>query len=491
MIQNFTKGIAVRYGLTVLFGLLSWGLLAAEVSEVQPEVKSRRVSGRVTDDAGNPLAGVTVVEKGTTNGASTSVDGSYALQLQHDEEVLLQFSFVGYETEELAVGSRTTIDVKLSELVTAMDNVVVIGYGTTTKKELTGSVSSLKSDDFKTGNITDPMQLLQGQVAGLNIIRSEGGDPNGGMEVQLRGMTTMAGGASPLVVIDGVVGGDLSNVSPEDIASIDVLKDGSAAAIYGTRGTNGVILVTTKKARSGENRVEFSAYVAMQSVDKKPDVMSASEYRSTIQKYFPDQAASYDYGASTDWFDAVTRKHPVSQNYSVSSSGGTAKLNYRGSIVYTNDIGLVKKTSNEKLRGRLNVGQSLIQDRLKLDYNFAYTSGKGNYADKFIMRQAVLRNPTEPIYATDGGDSQYGPYFFSPGIDYHNPVAMIEQRDDEGIHKEFSGSINASFRILDGLKIGAMAALVESTDRYGHYYGRYYPVNIGNNGTAETLEFNL
>lgn len=486
MIQNFTKGIAVRYGLTVLFGLLSWGLLAAEVSEVQPEVKSRRVSGRVTDDAGNPLAGVTVVEKGTTNGASTSVDGSYALQLQHDEEVLLQFSFVGYETEELAVGSRTTIDVKLSELVTAMDNVVVIGYGTTTKKELTGSVSSLKSDDFKTGNITDPMQLLQGQVAGLNIIRSEGGDPNGGMEVQLRGMTTMAGGASPLVVIDGVVGGDLSNVSPEDIASIDVLKDGSAAAIYGTRGTNGVILVTTKKARSGENRVEFSAYVAMQSVDKKPDAMSASEYRSTIQKYFPDQAASYDYGASTDWFDAVTRKHPVSQNYSVSSSGGTAKLNYRGSIVYTNDIGLVKKTSNEKLRGRLNVGQSLIQDRLKLDYNFAYTSGKGNYADKFIMRQAVLRNPTEPIYATDGGDSQYGPYFFSPGIDYHNPVAMIEQRDDEGIHKEFSGSINASFRILDGLKIGAMAALVESTDRYGHYYGRYYPVNIGNNGTAET-----
>lgn len=487
MIPNFTKSIAVRSCLIVLFGLLGSGLWAAELSGVQPQTSVRQVSGRVTDEAGNPLTGVTVVEKGTTNGVSTASDGSYTLQLQQENETSLLFSFVGYQTREFPVGSRTTIDVKLSESVTTMDNVVVIGYGTTTRKELTGSVSSIKSDDFKTGNITDPLQLLQGQVAGLNIVRSEGGDPNGSMEVQLRGMTTMSGGASPLVVIDGVVGGSLSNVSPEDIASIDVLKDGSAAAIYGTRGTNGVILVTTKKARSGENHVEFSAYVAMQSVDRKPDVMSASEYRSTIQKYFPDQAASYDYGASTDWFDAITRKHPVSQNYSVSSSGGTSKLNYRGSIVYTNDIGLVRKTSNEKLRGRLNVGQSLIQDRLKLDYNFAYTSGKGNYADKFIMRQAVLRNPTEPIYATDGGDSQYGPYFFSPGIDYHNPVAMIEQSDDEGIHKEFSGSVNASFRILDGLKISAMAALVESTDRYGHYYGRYYPVNIGNNGTAETF----
>lgn len=147
----------------------------------------------------------------------------------------------------------------------------------------------------------------------------------------------------------------------------------------------------------------------MQSVDKKPDVMSASEYRNTIRQYFPDKASSYDFGGSTDWFDAVTRKHPVSQNYNVSSSGGSAKLNYRASVSYTNDIGLVKKTGNEKLRGRLNVSQSLIRDRLKVDYNFAYTTGKGSYADKFIMRQAVLRNPTEPIYETSGNNPQLLP----------------------------------------------------------------------------------
>ena len=212
---------------------------------------TRRISGRVTDDTGKPLMGVTVVEKGTTNGVSTTADGSYTLRLQNAENAVLEFSFIGYRNTELPAGTKTTLDVQLTESVTTMDNVVVIGYGTTTKKELTGSVSSLKSDDFKQGNITNPLQLLQGQVAGLNIVRADGGDPNGDFEIQLRGMTTMAGGASPLVVIDGVVGGDLSNVSPDDIASIDVLKDGSAAAIYGTRGTNGVILVTTKKAHAG------------------------------------------------------------------------------------------------------------------------------------------------------------------------------------------------------------------------------------------------
>lgn len=488
MTLHLQKNLLRALCLTALVGAMPAALHAADAAAcgMSQQRVVREVTGRVTDAAGNPLTGVTVVEKGTTNGASTTSDGRYTLRLENGDQALLQFSFVGYQNAERAVGSRSRVDVQLSEAVTTMDNVVVIGYGTTTKKELTGSVYSLKSDDFKQGNITNPLQLLQGQVAGLNIVRADGGDPNGDFEIQLRGMTTMAGGAQPLVVIDGVVGGNLSNVSPDDIASIDVLKDGSAAAIYGTRGTNGVILVTTKRARSGENRIEFSAYVAMQSVDKKPDVMSAGEYRSTIEQYFPDKASSYDFGASTDWFDAITRKHPVSQNYNVSSSGGSAKLNYRASISYTNDIGLVKKTGNEKLRGRLYVSQLLIRDRLKVDYNFAYTTGKSTYADKFILRQAVLRNPTEPIYETNGNNAQYGPYFFSPGIDYHNPVAMLEQRDDEGIRKEFSGSINASFRILDGLKLNAMGAIIERSDRYGHYYGRYYPVNIGNNGTAQT-----
>lgn len=452
-------------------------------NDVGAEQSSRPVKGVVKDQHGEPLVGVSVIERGTGNGVSTAIDGTFSLDVR--EGAVLEFSYVGYEPMEISVGSKTEMEVSLTELTTAIDNVVVIGYGTTTKKEVTGSVSSLRSEDFKQGSITNPLELLQGQVAGLNIVRPDGGDPNGGFEIQLRGMTTMSGGAQPLVVIDGVVGGDLANVSPEDIASIDVLKDGSAAAIYGTRGTNGVILVTTKKARAGENRIEFSAYLALQSVAKKPDVMSADEYRSTMRQYFPDKADAFDFGASTDWFDAITRSHPFSQNYNVASSGGSEKFNYRANITWTDNKGLVKNTSREKLRGRLAVSQSLIQDRLKLDYNFSYSTSKGAFADKFIMRQAVLRNPTEPIYETEGRNPQYGPYFFSPGIDYHNPVAMLDEREDTGIRREFSGSINASFRIVDGLKLNAMAALVEQTDRFGHYYGRYYPVNIGQNGRAE------
>ena len=287
------------------------------------------------------------------------------------------------QTVKVGAG-RTSVDVVLSEDMIGLEDVVVTGYTTMKRKDITGSVSSISADRIE----RIPAYNITTALTGIAGIRMEGGS------IRIRGTRSRNDSNDPLIVLDGIPYDEtLSSINPGDIESIDVLKDGSAAAIYGTRGTNGVILVTTKKAHAGENRIEFSAYVAMQSVDKKPDVMAASEYRNTIRQYFPDKASSYDFGGSTDWFDAVTRKHPVSQNYNVSSSGGSAKLNYRASVSYTNDIGLVKKTGNEKLRGRLNVSQSLIRDRLKVDYNFAYTTGKGSYADKFIMRQAGIVQP--------------------------------------------------------------------------------------------------
>lgn len=181
MISNFTTSILVRSCLIVFAGIAVHGSLRAAdipLPVSRQQAASRTVAGRVTDAAGNPLVGVSVIEEGTANGVSTAADGTYALELLGGDDARLRFSFIGYEDQELAVGTKSTIDVRLAESVTEMDNVVVIGYGTTTKKELTGSVSSLKSDNFKTGNITDPLQLLQGQVAGLNIVRAEGGDPN-------------------------------------------------------------------------------------------------------------------------------------------------------------------------------------------------------------------------------------------------------------------------------------------------------------------------
>ena len=280
------------------------------------------VTGEVIDAVNNPLPGVNVVEKGTRNGTITDVDGKFELTLK-DGNAILSFSYIGFTSIDVPVENKQNLRVKMREDVTQMDEVVVIGYGTTTKKEVTGSISSLKEESFVKGNISNPMQLLQGQVAGMNIVKPNGGDPNGEFKVQLRGMTTLSGGASPLVVIDGIIGGSLESVNPEEIESIDVLKDGSAAAIYGTRGTNGVILITTKRASGGEKTtIEFSTYVAMQSVAKKLDVLTAEQFRSVINDYYPTMKDQYDFGASTDWFEEVTRKNPISQYYNVAFSGG-------------------------------------------------------------------------------------------------------------------------------------------------------------------------
>jgi TonB-linked SusC/RagA family outer membrane protein len=444
--------------------------------------QKRTVNGKVAEAVSNmPLAGTTINVKSTNSTAISDADGNFSITAASGD--VLVFYFMGYVTQEIVVSNQSQINVLMVEEISQIDDVVVIGYGTTTKKEVTGSVSSINSDDFKSGNIIDPIQLLQGQIAGLNIIRANGGDPNGSFQIQLRGRTTMSGGTSPLIVIDGVVGGELSDLSPNEIQTIDVLKDGSAAAIYGTRATNGVILVTTKKATSGTSKLEFSSYLALQTVDKKPEMLTADEFRAALDKY--GLSNSSDHGASTDWFDKVTQS-PVTQNYELSSSGGTRALSYRAGVSWTKDNGLVKKSSKESLRTRINVSQMLINDRLKLDYNATYSTSKSVYADTYILRQAMFHNPTEPVYANENTPAQYGNYYYVGAMEYYNPVAMLEQFDDSGLRKQFTGSINASLSIINGLKANALVSLTESSERYGHYYGKYYPIGIGNNGYAET-----
>jgi TonB-linked outer membrane protein, SusC/RagA family/TonB-dependent outer membrane receptor, SusC/RagA subfamily, signature region len=465
-ILNLSKGI-----LCLLLCVFSQHVFAQNVT----------VKGTVTDARGDALIGVSIVEKGTTNGGTSDADGRFSITVS--QGAVLQASYIGYVAREIVIGNQTQLQITLEEDVKTLNEVVVIGYGTTTKKEITGSVSSLNSADFKSGNITDPLLLLQGQIAGLNIIRADGGDPNGSLQIQLRGITTMSGGASPLIVIDGVIGGDLSSISASEIQSIDVLKDGSAAAIYGTRATNGVILVTTKKAETGKSKLEFSSYLAFQSVDKKPEMLTADEFRAALTKYGMDNSA--DHGASTDWFNEITRS-PMSQNYELSTSGGSRALNYRAGIAWNSDQGLVKKSGKEGLRARITASQMLINDKLKLDYNATYSSYKSSYADTYILRQAMFHNPTEPVYANENTPAQYGNYYYVGAMEYYNPVAMLEQFDDSGLRKYFNGSINAQLQIIDGLKANALVSLTESSDRYGHYYGKYHPAYIGKNGQAET-----
>ena len=258
-----------------------------------------KVTGTVVDDLG-PVAGASVVVKGTTNGNITDMDGNFTLEGVKNGDII-QISFIGYTTQEIKYTGQSTLQIKLAEDTQKLEEVVVVGYGTQRKGELTSSISSVKSEDFIQGSVQDAAQLLQGKVAGLGVVLSDG-DPASSTQIMLRGVGSIATGASPLVIIDGVPG-ELNMVAPEDIASIDVVKDGSAAAIYGTRGNNGVIFITTKKVR-GEIpvTVDVHAYMTTQHIKKKLNMMDASQYRELVKQGKP---GAVDYGYDTDWMDEI------------------------------------------------------------------------------------------------------------------------------------------------------------------------------------------
>lgn len=450
---------------------------------------SHEITGIVTDSQGEPLIGASAVEKGTKNAVATDANGHFTLKVK-SSRTTLDVSYIGYSPTTVNVAAGKNTKIVLLDNNELLNEMVVIGYGTTTKKELTGSVASLNRENLNPGNYSDPIQMLQGQVAGLNIARPDGGDPTAAFEVQLRGLTTMQGGSGPLIVIDGVEGGSLSSINPNDIESIDVLKDGSAAAIYGTRGTNGVILVTTRKGNPGTSIIELNTYWTLQSVSRKPEFMNASEFVSALEHFYPSQAESLNYGDSTDWFDEVTREHPFSQYYNLASSGGTDKINYRGSISWHDNQGLVKKSQTQQLRLRLNVTQKAIQDRLTLDYNINYSTSHKEYSGYDVMKQAIIRNPTEPVYDTEGRTPVSGGYYYNSGpFDYYNPVAMQNEQTSERNTREFAGSVHGSFKIIDGLKLNATAALMQSNYRNALYQTKYYPVGFGTNGNAEVTNF--
>jgi TonB-dependent SusC/RagA subfamily outer membrane receptor len=261
--------------------------------------QSTTVTGKVTSaDDNAAIPGVNILEKGTSNGTVSDADGNYSISVGANSTLV--FSFVGYASTEVVVGGQSTINVTLNLDVTALTEIVVTGYGTQEKKELTSSVASIKSKDFNVGTVNDPAALLQGKVAGLNIAKP-GNDPNGTYNIRLRGIASFGANTEPLIVIDGVIGGSLNTVDPNDIASIDVLKDGSAAAIYGSRGGSGVILITTKSGKAGKMTVEYNGSFALEQVANTIDVMTADEYRQ-----LPDQASIRDFGANTDWFKEVT-----------------------------------------------------------------------------------------------------------------------------------------------------------------------------------------
>ncbi len=302
-----------------------------------------QVSGSVVDSANEPLPGVSVKEVGTSNGTVTDVDGLFKITVKSDKAVL-EFSYVGYTTKSETVGAKRSFNIVMEETSTMLDNVVVIGYGTMDKKELTSAVSHISGEDMLSVSSIDPAMGLQGKVAGVSVTNTAAGDPNNGASIQIRGVSSRSAGLGPLIVIDGVAGGNLHNLSASDIESIDVLKDGAASAIYGTRGSNGVIVVTTKGgAKDGQVHTNYEGYVSWDFAHSDLKVLDREEYLAA--------GLGSDYGYDTDWFKEITRTG-FAQNHTLTLSGGNQKSNYRITMDTRHATGIDLRSSRREYGGR-------------------------------------------------------------------------------------------------------------------------------------------
>jgi len=463
------------------------------VNEPETPVVSQQgktITGTITDAVfGDPLIGVNISVKGTTNGTITNVDGKFTLQ-QVAEGAVLVVSYVGYLTQELRVGNQTAYTILLKEDTQNLEEVVVIGYGTQKKGEVTSSVVKITEKDFNQGPSGNPMQLVEGRVAGLVINRPGGSDPNGEMTIQMRGVGSLKGNNQPLIIIDGIPGNmtTLNAIASEDIESMDVLRDGSAAAIYGTRGNNGVVIVTTKQARPRERiQLDYSGYLSHDMIAKKPDILTAEEYLQYAED--TNNTVIKDYGGRDDVYDALLNKSNFSHSHNISASGGTAKGNYRASIGYRKSEGLAITTEREQVTARLSVNQSAFNDKVLLNINLASSSNTGssfgNLANDEIsyspFYMAMKRNPTYPIYNEDG--TYYEDY---ATYGEENPVASLRQRNRWYERKNLLGSVKATWTIIKGLNASVFSAL-EKNDSYSTDYrskDSYNAITNSNGGTA-------
>ncbi len=442
--------------------LLLGAFLVVLVADTSSAQSRRTITGTVTDAAdGIGIPAVNIVVQGTLIGTSTNVDGTYSLNVPTDAETLV-FSSIGYVTVAVQIDGRSTIDIEMSQDVQFLDDVVVVGYGSQDEKEITSSVATISEAEFNQGNVNEPAQLLQGKVPGLSIY-NKGGDPNSTPTIRLRGISTVGANTEPLVVIDGVIGASLDNVDPADIESINVLKDGSAAAIYGTRGSSGVILVTTKKgiratsetAGADNTQIDYSGYVAIDAVENSVDIMSPSEYIN---------AGGNDLGSRTDWVDLVTRTG-VSQVHNVSISGGSVNTTYRISTNVRDINGVLDESGFDQINARANINHTALDGKLNLNLNASSTKREQTFSFNEALRYAVLYNPTAPVRFDNGQ------YFQAILFDNFNPVAIIDQNINEGERKDINFNIQADYAFNDNISVNA---------NYGQQFnsfsnGEFYP----------------
>lgn len=496
--------------------------------------QTKTVTGKVTDSKdGSPLAGASVVAKGTSTGTQSGADGSFKLTVPSSTKTLV-ISFAGYGNVEVNISSSNTANAQLTSTADALTDVVVIGYGSRKSKDVTGSVARVTEKDFNKGQIASPDQLLQGRTPGVLVTPSTG-EPGAAATINIRGTGSISGSQEPLYVIDGVPliqGGTLGSASgvegsttpknpliflnPNDIESITVLKDASAAAIYGSRGANGVILITTKQGRGGKAGVfNFGANTSLAKTARRYDLMNAQDFllaakRANIDGGADPAAAAVavrgiDNGANTDWQDQIFRQ-AISQNYNLSwaysNKGTTARL----SASYDDQQGIVRNSGLKRITTRANLGQKLFNDKLKLEANLTYSNTKNQYAplsnnagyQGSLLGAALQLNPTNPVYNSDGS-------FYQPG-DQRNPVQMLAYFDDRDFVNRFLTNLSATYQITPSLSYRAVLGLDNaksertafadprlSANAYGgtiNIFGKDYqnPIQGNGRGTRQNLE---
>mgnify|MGYP003113526136 CR=1 FL=1 len=450
-----------------------------EESTIIEEVKSVQniVSGTITDDNGQPLPGANVVEKGTTNGVTADFDGNFSLTLTKESPVLV-ISYVGFSTQEIAVDGQTNLSISLKEDAAGLEEVVVIGYGTQVRRDVTGSIASLNEDSFSAQANTNVDQMIQGKAAGVQVVQNSG-EPGGGMSINIRGVGSINAGSSPLYVIDGLpinnspaisqTGNEtaptrsprnpISFLNPEDIASIDILKDASATAIYGSRGANGVVMITTKKGNSGDLRIDYSTHIGFNQVHNRLELLNAEQYTNGINSLIDLGAGSEAervtpiQGNGTDWQDVVFRDQAILQKHNISFSWGNGNTSYLATLNNTKEEGLVKNTEFDRFSGRFNLNHKT--DKVNFGINTTLSYIKDNFVPNGFdvnlrggaINAAKLYDPTLSVR------NEEGDYVTSEFFDIDNPQAIIRGNHISGNRYRYLGSAFLEYFLLPDLSM--------------------------------------
>lgn len=494
--------------------LLLW--VVGMLLSVQVFAQGLTVKGVVKDNTGMGVIGANILVKGTTNGTITDFDGNFTLEAKKGDVIVI--SFIGYKTQELPAAA--TMNVTLQDDTEVLDDVVVIGYGSVKKNDATGSVTAVKPDELSKGITTNAQDMLTGKVAGVSVISNDG-TPGGGAQIRIRGGSSLNASNDPLIVIDGLaidnngikgMSNGLSMVNPEDIETFTVLKDASATAIYGSRASNGVIIITTKKGKNGQApKVSYNGSVSVSTIQKRYDVLDGDEYRTYAQQIFGDELPASLGTANTDWQNEIFRP-AISTDHHVSINGGLKNLPYRISLGYNYNDGIVKTSNFQRFTASVNLAPSFFDDHLKVNITAKYMNGKNRYADTgAAIGGALSMDPTRPVYGDDSMYDVFGGYyqnaqatsdFSDPNWKYtankntaQNPVAALEQKDDRANSNDFVGNVEVDykFHFLPDLRLhaslGGEYADGTQTTVYSPYSFAYN--YYGNNTSTSEYKYNL